>query len=120
MARLDEGDIHVLDTVARNVDRAVAGIEDRLRRLEAALAEGLTVANRGVAELWRELQANGTPVVVVEESTDVDNPKPGEQDTETVEAAVVAETRDRDASPQRRHVVIGGDATPRTIRHRLI
>jgi len=57
---------------------------------------------------------------MVEEITETDNPKSDEEIRKRSRAVIVAETKDREASPQRRHVVIGREATPRTVRGRLI
>lgn len=105
MARIDEGDIHVLDIVGRNVDQAVAGLEERIRRIEAALAASVTGVHRGVAELWRDWHAAAKPpVVVVEETTET-----GEGDTETAspEAAAVIDTEDKQPPATSKHGWLG-------------
>lgn len=105
MARLDEGDIYVLDTVGRNVDLAVAGLEERIRRLEAALAASVTGVHRGIAELWRDSHTATKPtVVVVEETTETGE---GETETANPEAAAVVEIEDKQPPATSRHGWLG-------------
>jgi hypothetical protein len=109
MARLDQGDIHVLDTVGRNVDLAVAGLEERIRRLEAALAASVTGMHRGIAELWRDLHAAAKPpVVVVEETAEI-----GEGETETASPEAAASSTPRTSRCPRHRNMAGSGNLPR-------